>query len=156
MEAINSAQVFEEYYDASEEELIPLVEKETMERYLDHYDEPSYLFRGVIIGLSFCLPFWAIIFWIIIWLLIIIHFLKLDEAKRSNCVLLSPKVMIPCLHLQLPKSEGSSNRNQLLCYLANILVLQNVVISDWYIDCLLKIIKIFWEFGLQRLRQHLW
>ena len=66
MEATNSAQVFEGIYDASEEELIPLVEKETMERYLDHYDEPSYLFRGVIIGLSFCLPFWAIIFWIII------------------------------------------------------------------------------------------
>ena len=61
MEAINSAQVFEEDYYASEEELIPLVEKETMERYLDHYDEPSYLFRGVIIGLLFCLPFWAIL-----------------------------------------------------------------------------------------------
>ncbi len=99
MEAINSVQVFEENYDASEEELIPLVEKETMERYLDHYYEPSYLVGEVIIGLSFCLLFWAIIFWIII------RFLKLDEAKRSNCVLLSPKVMIPCLHLQLPKSE---------------------------------------------------
>jgi len=66
MEEINSAQGFEENYDASEEELIPLVEKGTMEMYLDHYDEPSYLFRGVIIGLSFCLPFWAIMFWIII------------------------------------------------------------------------------------------
>ena len=66
MEATNSAQVLEGIYDASEEELIPLVEKETMELYLDHYDEPSYLFRGVIIGLSFCLPFWAIMFWIII------------------------------------------------------------------------------------------
>ena len=53
MEEINSAQVFEENYDASEEELIPLVEKETVERHLDHYDEPSYLFRGVIIGLFF-------------------------------------------------------------------------------------------------------
>ncbi len=62
MEEINSAQVFEENYDASEEELIPLVEKETVERHLDHYDEPSYLFRGVIIGLFFCLPFWAITF----------------------------------------------------------------------------------------------
>jgi len=53
MEAINSAQVLEENYYASGEELIP-------------YDEPSYLSRGVIVGLSFCLPFWAIIFWIII------------------------------------------------------------------------------------------
>ena len=66
MEAINSAHVFEENYYTSEEELIPLVEKETMGRYLDHYDEPSYPLRGVIIGLSFCLPFWAIILWIII------------------------------------------------------------------------------------------
>ena len=66
MEAINSAQVFEGFYDASEEELMPLVEKETMKMYLNHYDEPSYLFRGVIIGLSLCFPFWAIIFSIII------------------------------------------------------------------------------------------
>jgi len=66
MEAIISAHVFEENYYASEEELIPLVEKETMGRYLDHYDKPSYFFRGVIIGLFFCLPFWAIIFRIII------------------------------------------------------------------------------------------
>jgi len=66
MEIINSTQVCEENYYVSEEDPIPLVEKETMERYLDHYDEPSYLFRGVIIGLSFCLPFWAIIFSIII------------------------------------------------------------------------------------------
>ena len=66
MKAINSTQVLEENYDALEEELMPLVEKETMKMYLNHYDEPSYLFRGVIIGLSFCLPFWAIMFWIII------------------------------------------------------------------------------------------
>ena len=66
MKTISSTQVFEENYDALEEELMPLVEKETMKMYLNHYDEPSYLFRGVIIGLSFCLPFWAIMFWIII------------------------------------------------------------------------------------------
>jgi hypothetical protein len=67
MEATNSAQVLEGIYDASEEELIPLAERETMERDLDHYYEPSY---------------------------------------RSNCVLLFLMVMISCLHLQLPKSEG--------------------------------------------------
>jgi hypothetical protein len=66
MKAISSTQVFEENYDALEEELMPLVEKETMKMYLNHYDEPSYLFRGVIIGLSLCFPFWAIIFSIII------------------------------------------------------------------------------------------
>ena len=65
MEATNSAQVPEGIYYASEEELMPLVEKETMERNLDHYDEQSYFFRGAIIGLFFCLPIWAIIFWLI-------------------------------------------------------------------------------------------
>jgi hypothetical protein len=65
MEATNSAQVLERIYDASEEKLISLEERETMERDLDHYYEPSYFFRGAIIGLFFCLPFWAIIFWLI-------------------------------------------------------------------------------------------
>jgi hypothetical protein len=65
MEVINSDQVFEEGYDAGEEVLIPFVEKEIVKRYFDHYDEPSYLFRGSIIGLFLCLPFWAIIFWFI-------------------------------------------------------------------------------------------
>ena len=53
MEVINSDQVFEEDYDAREEVLIPFVEKEIVRRYFDHYDEPSYLFRGVIFGLFF-------------------------------------------------------------------------------------------------------
>ena len=66
MEAINSAQVLEKDYYALEEELILVVEKETMERSLNHYDEPNFLFRGVIIALPFCLLCWAIIFWIII------------------------------------------------------------------------------------------
>jgi hypothetical protein len=65
MEAINSAQVLEENYNAWEEEFIPLLEQETVERYLDHYDEPSSVFKGVIFGLFFCLPFWVIIFWLI-------------------------------------------------------------------------------------------
>ena len=65
MKAINSAQVFEEYYDASEEELMPLVEKETMERFLDYDDEPMYLFKGIIFGGFFSLFLWAIIFLVI-------------------------------------------------------------------------------------------
>ena len=65
MEATSSAEVLEEIYESSKEELIPLVEREAMERYPDHYDEPSYFFRGLIIGLFFCLPFWAIIYWLI-------------------------------------------------------------------------------------------
>jgi hypothetical protein len=66
MEDINSAQVFEGIYDASEEELIPLVEIETMERPLDYDDEPFYLFKGIIVGGFFSLLFWAVIFGVII------------------------------------------------------------------------------------------
>ena len=66
MEDINSAQVFEGIYDASEEELIPLIETKTMERPLDYDDEPFYLFKGIIVGGFFSLLFWAIIFGVII------------------------------------------------------------------------------------------
>jgi len=48
---------------------------------------------------------WAIIFWKIIWLMISIGLLKLDEAKRSNFLLLFPKVMIPCQLLHLPSDQ---------------------------------------------------
>jgi hypothetical protein len=65
MKVINWDQVLEEDYDAGEEVLIPFVEKEIVKRYFDHYDEPSYLFRGGIIGLFLCLPFWVILFWFI-------------------------------------------------------------------------------------------
>ena len=66
METINSAQVFEGIYDASEEELIPLVEIETMERPLDYDDEPIYLFKGIIVGGFFSLLLWVVIFGVII------------------------------------------------------------------------------------------
>ncbi len=65
MKEINWDQVLEEDYDAGEEVLIPFVEKEIVRRYFDHYDEPSYLFKGSIIGLFLCLPFWVILFWFI-------------------------------------------------------------------------------------------
>lgn len=65
MEAINSDQVFEEDCDVQEEVLMPFVEKEIVKRYFDRYDEPSYLFRGGIIGLFLCLPLWVILFWFI-------------------------------------------------------------------------------------------
>ena len=65
MEAINSAIVFEETHVASKEELATSVDIESMENFMDHYDEPSYFFRGVIFGLILCLPFWAAIFWFI-------------------------------------------------------------------------------------------
>ena len=75
----------------SEEDLLPLVEKETLERYLDNTVEPYYLFKGAVVSLFFCLPFWMILFWLIAWLLIRRHFLKLVEVKWSNYLLLSPQ-----------------------------------------------------------------
>jgi hypothetical protein len=65
MEAINSAIGFEETHVASKEELVSPVDIESVESLMDHYDEPSYFFRGAIFGLILCLPFWAVIFWLI-------------------------------------------------------------------------------------------
>jgi hypothetical protein len=65
METINSAIVFEETHVVSKEELATSVDIEAMENFMDHYDEPSYFFRGAIFGLIFCVPFWAVIFWFI-------------------------------------------------------------------------------------------
>ncbi|MEA1949161.1 MAG: hypothetical protein U9N83_17900 [Thermodesulfobacteriota bacterium] len=50
MEATNSAQVFEGINNDSKEK---------------PYNEPMFFFKGVIIGGSFSLILWAIIFWVI-------------------------------------------------------------------------------------------
>ncbi len=65
MKATNSAMVFEETHVVSKEALVSLVDKETVESLMEHYDEPSFFFRGAIFGLILCLPFWAAIFWFI-------------------------------------------------------------------------------------------
>jgi len=65
MEAINSAIVFEETHVATKETLVSSVDKETVEGFMDHYDEPGYFFRGAVFGLILCFPFWALIFWFI-------------------------------------------------------------------------------------------
>jgi len=65
MEAINSAIGFEETLVASKEELVSSVDIESVESLMDHYDEPSYFFRGAIFGLILCVPFWTVIFWLI-------------------------------------------------------------------------------------------
>ena len=65
MEAINSAIVFEDAHVVSKEELGPSGDIESMENFMDHYDEPSYFFRGAIFGLIFSVPFWVAIFWLI-------------------------------------------------------------------------------------------
>ena len=45
----------------SEEDIIPSFEKELVESYLDNA-EPHYFFKGAILSLIFCLPFWIILF----------------------------------------------------------------------------------------------
>jgi hypothetical protein len=56
---------FEENDEGSEEDLKPLVEKEIVERCLDNCDEPSYFFKGAVLSLFFCIPFWVILFLLI-------------------------------------------------------------------------------------------
>ena len=56
---------FEENDEGSEEDLKPLVEKEIVERCLDNCDEPSYFFKGAVLSLFFCIPFWVILFFLI-------------------------------------------------------------------------------------------
>jgi len=65
MEAINSAIVFEETHVAPEEELVSSVDIESVESLMDHYNEPGYFFRGAFFGFILCVPFWAVIFWLI-------------------------------------------------------------------------------------------
>jgi hypothetical protein len=65
MEVINPAGLFGANIEVREKEFKPFPKEETEERYLDNYDEPMYFFKGAVIGFSFCLPFWAILFWLI-------------------------------------------------------------------------------------------
>ena len=65
MKTINSAIVFEESHVASKEEFVSSVNMQSVESLMDHYDEPSYFFRGAIFGLILCVPFWTVIFWLI-------------------------------------------------------------------------------------------
>ena len=53
---------FEENYGASEEYHIPLVKKEALERDLHEDFEPFYFYKGAVLSLFFCLPFWIILF----------------------------------------------------------------------------------------------
>jgi hypothetical protein len=56
---------FEQNDEGSEEDLIPLVEKDILERYLDNGYEPSYFFKGTILSFFFCLTFWTIVIFLI-------------------------------------------------------------------------------------------
>ena len=55
----------EENYEALEEDLISLVEKEVLGRDLYENAEPFYFYKGAVLCLFFCLPFWITLFWLI-------------------------------------------------------------------------------------------
>jgi len=136
MEVINFSQFFEAKYKARKEDLIPLLKTETGEWYMDDDYEPSYSLKATIFSLKatilsllFNLLFWTILIWLLFWLLISIHFLNLDEVKRSNCFLLSPKLLFLTFtlnYLKLKNFEPKSN----LWYLASIWNITFVVISN--------------------------
>jgi hypothetical protein len=65
MDAANSAQFFEGQYEVSEDDFMPFVDEKTEEEYIDNYEDPGYFFKGAVIGLFFCLPFWGIVIWLI-------------------------------------------------------------------------------------------
>lgn len=65
MERINTAQVIKENYSTSGEELLSVAEIKTMERHIDHCDEATRFFQGLIVSGFFSLLLWAAIFWVI-------------------------------------------------------------------------------------------
>ena len=56
---------FEENDEGSGEDLIPLLEKDILERYLDDYEEPSYFFKGAVLSFFVCITFWTILIFLI-------------------------------------------------------------------------------------------
>lgn len=65
MEGTNTAQAFKVNYDTSEEELLSVPEIKTMEKHIDHCDEGTRFFTGLIVSGFFSLLLWAAIFWVI-------------------------------------------------------------------------------------------
>jgi len=57
----NLAENRSESRNISEEDIVPLVEKEVVECHLDNV-EPYYFFKGAVLSFIFCLPFWIILF----------------------------------------------------------------------------------------------
>jgi hypothetical protein len=56
---------FKENCEAPEEDLTPLIERKAMERDLCKNIEPIYFFKGAVLCLFFCIPFWIFLFWLI-------------------------------------------------------------------------------------------
>jgi hypothetical protein len=56
---------FEENVACPEEEFIPFVDKDILERYLENQDEPSDFFKGAILSFFVCVAFWTILIFLI-------------------------------------------------------------------------------------------
>jgi len=65
MEVNNSTLVFKKTHVAPKEKLVSSVDKETVERHMDHYPKPSKFFRGAVLAFTLSLPFWGVLFWFI-------------------------------------------------------------------------------------------
>jgi len=65
MGVISSALALKETHDASKEDLMSSVEKETVETPMDNYDKSIIFFRGAVWGFILCIPFWGLLFWFI-------------------------------------------------------------------------------------------
>jgi hypothetical protein len=66
MKATISATVIEEIHIDPEGMFVPSVDTESREDFSDRCEEPEFFFKGAVFGLLLCLPFWAVIFWLII------------------------------------------------------------------------------------------
>jgi len=66
MKAMNSAMVVEETDIDSKITFEAPVHVESKEEFFDCYEEPEFFFKGAVFGLFLCVPFWAVIFWLII------------------------------------------------------------------------------------------
>jgi hypothetical protein len=65
MEAIDLGDLYGVNNKVSVKYLKPFPREKTEKGYLDNYDEPMYFFKGVVLGLLFCLPIWTILIWLI-------------------------------------------------------------------------------------------
>ncbi len=66
MNATKSAIGFEEAHMDSGVTVIPSIKAESLKCSADHHDESEFFFKGAVFGLLLCLPFWAVVFWLII------------------------------------------------------------------------------------------
>ena len=65
MKETNSSMVIEDSHIDSEGMFMQSASNESMEKFSDYYNESGFFFKGAVFGLLLCLPFWAVVFWLI-------------------------------------------------------------------------------------------